>query len=49
MLEAVPYHFALNHQPHGKNTDKLPMDPHELPALIAARADFKTQSQNLHL
>jgi hypothetical protein len=37
MVEAFPYQFALNYQPYGKNTDKLPVDTHELLALIAPR------------
>jgi len=37
MVVAFPYQFALNYQPFGENTDKLPVDTHELLALIAPR------------
>ena len=37
MVEAFPHQFALNYQRYGEDTDKLPVDTHELLALIAPR------------
>jgi hypothetical protein len=40
MVVAFPWQFALNYQQFGENVDKLPVDTHELIALIAPRPLF---------